>query len=134
MPRGRDRRRTASNPPFDWRVAYIIERAALSQGDIAMTLRSLSEALKVSESHLGLLFKECTGRTFRAFLRELRIRHACELLSDPALSIKYVASVTSYKSTASFDRDFRAVTGMRPTDYRHLGAAAICASAPRHAI
>lgn len=110
--------RRASDRPTDWRIARIVEHARTSRGDISLTLHHLSELLETSESYLGVLFRKSTGLNFRAFLREIRITHARELLLNRSLSVKYIASITTYKSPASFNRDFKAIVGMSPQKYR----------------
>jgi len=63
-------------------------------------------------------FKQRTKKTFSAFLNELRIRHACELLNNPELSITEISSLSGYHNATNFNKFFKEITGLTPTSFR----------------
>lgn len=63
-------------------------------------------------------FKASTGKTLTQFIHEMRIGYACKLLSAGTMNISQVSAVCGYESITPFNRHFRAITGMTPTQYR----------------
>ncbi|MGB7755183.1 MAG: AraC family transcriptional regulator [Salinisphaera sp.] len=63
-------------------------------------------------------FKQATGDTFIAFVRRLRIDHACRLLLDPRYSVADVCFMAGYSNLSNFNRHFRRLTGTTPREYR----------------
>ena len=55
-----------------------------------------------------------------AYLTELRIQKACELLDNSDLRIAEIASRVGYDDKLYFSRIFRQHTGLPPTAYRTL--------------
>ena len=54
----------------------------------------------------------------------LRIGEACALLSGTARPIAHIDSDIGYESLANFNRQFKALKGMTPRDYRNSFAGA----------
>lgn len=63
-------------------------------------------------------FRQRTGKTFSVFLNELRVRHACELLNNPELSITEISYECGYHNPANFNKFFKEITAMTPSAYR----------------
>ncbi len=63
-------------------------------------------------------FRTHTGRTFQDFVNDRRISHACQLLFDPNLSVTDVALQCGFGSIAGFNRTFKRMRQMNPTEYR----------------
>jgi AraC-like DNA-binding protein len=84
-----------------------------------LSLPALADLAALSESGLHRLFKRHTGRTLTAYVGALRIGEACALLSGTARPIAHIAADVGYDSLANFNRQFRALKGMTPRDYRH---------------
>lgn len=83
-----------------------------------ITLREIAEKLFYSPNYLGSIFKQETGHGFIEYLTEFRIRKAAELLGDPKLKTYEVAGMVGYKTIPSFIKQFKAVFGITPTEYR----------------
>ncbi len=83
-----------------------IEEIALSQG--------------VSPSHLSREFSSDTGITPVAYLTQVRISHARQLLRSSNLSIGEVARQCGYAQSNYFCKVFREKTGQTPLNYRNL--------------
>src|SRR5690606_29531430 len=63
-------------------------------------------------------FKKHTGKTYFAYLNDLRVSQACKkLLSGRYLTISAVAYDTGFTSTITFNRVFRKAMGMTPSAY-----------------
>jgi transcriptional regulator GlxA family with amidase domain len=83
-----------------------------------LTVRSIARDLGLSTEHLCRLLKRDTGCTFGALLRAARVRAARALLESTSLCMKEIAARAGFASASRFDRDFRKVCGLSPSQYR----------------
>ena len=60
------------------------------------------------------------GFSFSKLVRAVRVHEACRLLKDSDASITMIGFCAGFSDSAQFSRDFRASTGMRPSDYRAI--------------
>lgn len=81
-------------------------------------VESLAESLGISPDHFTRLFKAHTGYHLGEYLHDLRVREACGLLSDPAVTILDVAHHLGYRHPAHFIRVFYKITGLTPEKWR----------------
>jgi len=56
--------------------------------------------------------------SFSELVRLVRLREACRLLKDTDAPITTIGFCSGFSDSAQFSRDFRASTGMTPSDYR----------------
>lgn len=72
-----------------------------------------------SHRHLGALFVDAVGLTPQRFRRVRRFQLALDAhRRDPAMAWAHVAQRAGYADQAHFVREFRALTGVCPQDYR----------------
>ena len=64
------------------------------------------------------LFKKLTSKTFTRFLNEYRISRALQKLSTEDCTIADVAFSSGFKSLSYFNRQFKEITGHKPTYYK----------------
>lgn len=83
-----------------------------------ITLTSLSKHLHLTPSYLSTYFKTNVGRSFKDYLIELRLRHACRLLVNTSLSVTDVCFNCGFSSYAHFMRTFRAHYNTSPLQFR----------------
>jgi YesN/AraC family two-component response regulator len=86
--------------------------------ETTLHVRAIAQDLGVSTEHLCRVLKRHTGVTFVTLLRRARVRAACRLLQTTTLSMKEIASRAGFSSASRFDRDFKTVCGLSPSDYR----------------
>ena len=60
------------------------------------------------------------GLSFSKLVRAVRVHEACRLLKDSDAPITMIGFCAGFSDSAQFSRDFRASTGMKPTDYRAI--------------
>lgn len=84
-----------------------------------ITLESLARQIAISTSYLSEQFKEKLGLSFTQFLQEIRIRHACSLLTSTEMSMVDIAIEVGFGSLRSFFRIFKQHKEMTPTEYRN---------------
>lgn len=63
-----------------------------------------------------------TGMNFPQNLALVRVRNACSMMQYAELTLPYIASYVGYSSTAAFYRNFKAVKGITPDQYRQKAA------------
>lgn len=83
-----------------------------------ITLSHLANRFHVSIPYLSELFKEHLGQNFVHFLHEVRIRHACSLLTSTTIPVTDIALEVGYRSFQTFSRVFREQKKLTPTAYR----------------
>jgi AraC-like DNA-binding protein len=101
----------------DPRIARVFAAMAADPGG-DHTLKSLSGIALMSRSGFVSAFSEILGKTPMAALRDLRMRHAAQLLKYSYLDIDQVSQQSGYESRTSFTRAFRETYGKFPNEYR----------------
>lgn len=80
----------------------------------------LSEKLNYNYTYLANLFSENQGITIEHFLLTHRIERAKELLIYDELNITEIADRLYYSSVAHLSTQFKKITGLTPSEYKHL--------------
>jgi AraC-like DNA-binding protein len=101
-----------------WRIAFAMDEVKLSAGRAGLTVTHLAEILGVSPNHLGRVFHEKSGVTFRRYLLAARMVRAANLLRSSAVTLKHVAGMVGYTDQPNFCRDFRKAFGRSVNGYR----------------
>ncbi|CCE08528.1 putative transcriptional regulatory protein, AraC family [Bradyrhizobium sp. STM 3843] len=93
-----------------------------------VTIGTLATRLAIPEYRLRRLINQRLGyRNFNAFLNNHRIEEAKAALADPAqadVPVTTIALDAGFQSLGPFNRAFKAVTGLTPTEYRRLKVSA----------
>jgi YesN/AraC family two-component response regulator len=97
------------------RALHVIENRYV---EVTLQVRAVAQDLGVSTEHLCRVLKRHTGLTFVTLLRRARVRAACRLLQTTTLSMKEIAGRAGFSSASRFDRDFKTVCGVSPSEYR----------------
>lgn len=91
-----------------------------------VTIGTLATRLKIPEYRLRRLINQRLGyRNFNVFLNNHRIEEAKAALADPAqaeVPVITIAMDAGFQSLGPFNRAFKTVTGVTPTEYRRLKA------------
>mgnify|MGYP001039817060 CR=1 FL=1 len=100
-------------------IVDILTDYAMEYYNQDISLKELAEkVLFMNQDYLSHLFAEKKGISFSAFLRQIRMEHARELLEKENFSVTEVALMTGYNDTSQFIRFFKQETGMTPKKYR----------------
>lgn len=109
------------------RLAALLENERVWEQE-GLSLKGLAARVGLPEYRLRRLIHEELGyRNFNALLHEHRIREACRQLSDPALArtpILTIALSVGYASVGTFNRGFREIMGVAPSEWRTAALAA----------
>lgn len=88
------------------------------------TVESMARVAHLSRSSLGERFRRELGRSPAQVLREVRMRHARELLAGTNRPIEQIAFAVGYGSAAAFSRAFSAYHSSSPQVWRSRPRAA----------
>lgn len=83
-----------------------------------MTLREYARKLGMNVAYLSALFSRAVGLPFKAYLTEVRLQKAEELLHDPTRLVSDVAYAVGYASDNRFRIAFKKATGLSPRTWR----------------
>ena len=83
-----------------------------------MDIKRLSNLSQLHLVKLQYGFKELFKLPVYTYLKELRMKHAADLLVTTELSIKEIAAAVGYRKTKKFSPMFKASYGVTPTQYR----------------
>lgn len=83
-----------------------------------ITVKTLAEALFISESYVSKLFSKNLKCSFREHINSLRVQKAQKLLESTDLRIGQIMAACGFQNQSSFNRVFREVTGTSPRQYR----------------
>ena len=86
----------------------------------AISLDELADIAALSVSGLHRMFRRHTGGTISDYLMRMRIGDACARLSSTGQAVHHISDAVGYASLANFNRQFRALKGMTPREYRAM--------------
>lgn len=80
-------------------------------------LTMLGNIFYISPNHIPRLFKQYLNTSTMAYVNEVRIKKAIELLDKGEVSVKEAAELTGYESLNNFYKYFKIYTGLTPAAY-----------------
>jgi AraC-like DNA-binding protein len=83
-----------------------------------ISLDEAARAVNASTRHFCKVFKEATSMTFTDYLSRVRVEKAKNLLQNPHLRVSEIAFETGFDSISQFNRSFKRITGLAPTQFR----------------
>ncbi len=103
--------------PFDQermnRVCRFIEERLAEPIFLAETAR----LAHLSAGAFSRFFRLHTGKTFPAYVNELRVGRACRLLAEGGRNVTEVAFACGFENLSNFNRQFRRLKGMTPREF-----------------
>ena len=99
----------------------IIELVHYSDDQIKINLSDyISEKLNHNYTYLANLFSEVKGTTIEKFYLSHKIEKVKELLVYDELSLTEIAFLLHYSSVAHLSNQFKKMTGLTPSHFKHL--------------
>lgn len=95
-------------------VGYISDNLS---GDI--TLADVAASLNYEYHYFSSLFHRCFEVNFKEFINLFRFEQACRLLAENTADIAFVSMECGFKSIRNFNRVFKKLSGITPSDYRN---------------
>jgi AraC-like DNA-binding protein/mannose-6-phosphate isomerase-like protein (cupin superfamily) len=96
-------------------LSYIHENAPHS-----ISQRAAADLAGLSTAGFSRFFSRQFGKPFVTYVAEVRIGQACRLLLEDELGIADVALRAGFNNLANFNRRFRLLKGMTPSEYRRM--------------
>lgn len=91
---------------------YILENL-----DKRLTVNKVAQIAHMVPQSFCRWFKKHSGYSFISFVNISRIENACQLLLTKDLSIQTIAFSSGFESISHFNRTFRKIKGLSPSDY-----------------
>ncbi|MCX8081985.1 MAG: AraC family transcriptional regulator [bacterium] len=86
-----------------------------------ISLSDIAKKFFISESYLSHLFKNETGMPLKQYIFQRRIMEAKKLLTEhPEKKVYTVAGKVGFTDFTIFNRTFKKITGMTPSNYRRI--------------
>lgn len=85
-----------------------------------LTLKSLAAEFNMNPNYCCSLFTKYLGQTFSAYLTELRITEAQNLLHNSDYSLEEIASMVGFRDYFYFSKVFKKYCNHSPKEYRNL--------------
>ncbi len=86
--------------------------------DSEFNVEKLSSEVGVSRAHLHRKMKDLIGMTPSDYIRNIRLKRACELLRRPDIEVTQMAYKIGFTSQPHFSSHFKRYTGFSPSEYR----------------
>jgi AraC-like DNA-binding protein len=74
--------------------------------------------LGMSESRFSRFFRRATGNSYTDFVNLVRVNRACHLLMETDRRVTDICYEVGFHNVANFNRRFRDIKGMTPTEFR----------------
>lgn len=86
-----------------------------------ITLDRAAAHVRMKPKYFSLFFKKNTGKNFSDFVKEVRLGFACQYLLSSRMSVTEICFEVGYNNISNFNRQFLAMKGVTPSDYRKMG-------------
>ena len=116
------RRLDTALPTFDERITQIIEYIDTHYSE-RISLDALCHDFHCSLSNISILFKSQVGITYTEYLRRVRLRASCNLLTHTQENMETVASMVGYCDVRSYRKHFKEMYKISPLAFRKVYAA-----------
>jgi AraC-like DNA-binding protein len=103
--------------PDDHRRLERVFSYILEQYHTQITLDDVANIASLTPGAFCRFFRQHTRKTFSTLLNEVRIEHACRHLRESKQSISQTAYVCGFTNLSNFNRQFKTITGLSPSDY-----------------
>jgi AraC-like DNA-binding protein/ligand-binding sensor protein len=83
-----------------------------------LSLKEVARAVNTSAFYFCKMFKQASGLTFTDYLARVRVEKVKNLLLDPHKRVSEAAFEAGFQSLSQFNRVFKKIEGMSPSDFR----------------
>lgn len=118
---------------FAWIMDYSASKLKVSETDMVvrakryitahyeeteLTLGKVAEYVGLNEKYFTNRFTKEAGENFSSYLTGLRMQKARELLKTTSFKVYEIAEMTGYQNAEHFNRMFKKINGISPSQYR----------------
>jgi AraC-like DNA-binding protein len=83
------------------------------------SLDALASRFSMNTTAFCRYFKQKTGKSYLHYLQDLRIGHACQLLTGTAYDVARISLECGFNTICHFNKIFKRKTALTPSEYRH---------------
>lgn len=83
-----------------------------------LTSTELAHLARYNPQYFSRYFKSYTGFSPIEYINRFRIEQACRLLAVPEMSIIDISNACGFENCSYFNKKFKAIKNMKPTEYR----------------
>ncbi len=83
-----------------------------------ITLEELAKLLHMTPTSFSRYFTMKNNKPFSRFLSEIRVRHACKLLTETEASIEQICYECGFNTLSNFNKQFKDIMLKKPTQYK----------------
>lgn len=88
--------------------------------DTAFDLIVFAEKMNMSRTSLYRKIKTLTNLSPKDFIRDIKLKHACEILKDRSILISEVAYTVGFSNSRNFTKLFKSTFGKTPSEYQKV--------------
>ncbi|RYU91233.1 helix-turn-helix domain-containing protein [Mucilaginibacter terrigena] len=106
-------------PAYSESIRKAIDLIHAHYHDPHLSRQQIAGQVFISEKYLSSLFNKETGVHLIHYINKYRVDKAIELLQHTRLSVSEIAFKVGYNSLQNFNKNFKAISGKAPSNYRH---------------
>lgn len=99
------------------RMAIVLDHV-LQHFSSEIRVSDVARLLNMAENSFSRYFSRRTRKTFTSFVNEIRLNHACKLLTENRMSIAQVCYECGFNNLSNFNKQFRQLYQQTPLAYR----------------
>ena len=83
-----------------------------------VSLEEIAELLHMTPTSFSRYFTMKNNKSFSRFIAEIRIKHACEMLTETDATIAEICYECGFNTLSNFNKQFKEITLKKPTEYK----------------
>lgn len=83
-----------------------------------ISLSELADLVYMTPTSFSRYFTMHNNKSFSRFVTEIRVKHACKLLTETDDSISQISYDSGFDTLSNFNKQFKEFTGKRPMEYK----------------
>jgi len=81
-------------------------------------LEEIAELLHMTPTSFSRYFTMKNNKTFSRFISEIRIKHACEMLTETDESVAQICYDCGFNTLSNFNKQFKEIISKKPSEYK----------------
>lgn len=108
------------NPSLAEQISRLIEEEELYKRK-DLRIADVASALATNKTYVSTIINNISGMGFSKLINGHRVRHAQAMMREhPEMPLADVADASGFSSMTTFRRNFKAVTGMNPAEWKAI--------------
>ncbi len=82
------------------------------------SLQDIAQRMNISYNYLSTVFKQINGKNFSAYLIDVKMSRAKQMVLEGSLKMYEIAEKVGYSNAKYFTEQFKKTVGMTPSEYK----------------